>query len=213
MASYNPQVFLTANIDAAKSIILTNEGQVSTEQRWESETPYLCEVLLSKCAISNQAQILDFGCGIGRMSRALLERTDSSLWGADFSPTMRKQALDYVDSERFTTLSPQALDAATRNGMRFDLALSVWVLQHCPNLDAEIKRLFLSLRTGGVLFVVDMNHRAIPTHDAGWLDDGKSVKQSLLTHFALLEEMRFAAPHSPTNLQQIAWIGLFQKKE
>lgn len=213
MTTYNPQVFETSNIDAAKSIILTNEGQVSTEQRWASETPYLCEVLLSKCTISNQAQILDFGCGIGRMSLALLERTDSSLWGADFSSTMRQQALAYVSSDRFTALSPQALDAAVRVGMRFDLAMSVWVLQHCPDLEAEIKRLFLSLKSGGVLFVVDMAHRAIPTHDAGWMDDGLNVKHSLSPYFTLLEEMRYAAPNSPTNLQQIAWIGLFQKKE
>jgi 2-polyprenyl-3-methyl-5-hydroxy-6-metoxy-1,4-benzoquinol methylase len=147
------------------------------------------------------------------MSRELLARTDSSLWGVDISPTMRQQALSYVGSERFTALSPAALDAAVGVGMRFDLALSVWVLQHCPDLQAEARRLSQSLRSGGVLFVVDMQHRAIPTHDAGWLDDGLNVRQTLLQHFQLLNEAAFAAPHSPSNLQKSAWMGLFQKKE
>jgi cyclopropane fatty-acyl-phospholipid synthase-like methyltransferase len=212
MATYHPEIFNYANIDDAKSIILTDEGSVATEQRWQTETPYLREQLLSWCNISNHAQILDFGCGIGRMSRELIEHTDSSLWGVDISPTMRQHALNYVDSERFTALSPSALDAAVSVGMRFDLAMSVWVLQHCPDLPKEILRLAQALRPGGVLFVVDMHHRAIPTHDEGWINDGVSVHQALLKQFELVKTSAFAAPQSPSGLQNSAWIGLFQKR-
>jgi hypothetical protein len=57
-----------------------------------------------------------------------------------------------------------------------------------------------------------MNHRAIPTLEAGWVDDGMNVKQTLLQHFQLVREAAFNAPHSPANLQHAAWMGLFQKR-
>jgi 2-polyprenyl-3-methyl-5-hydroxy-6-metoxy-1,4-benzoquinol methylase len=212
MATYHPEIFNYANIDEAKSIILTDEGSVATEQRWQTETPYLREQLLSWCKLSNHAQILDFGCGIGRMSRELIEYTDSSLWGVDISPTMRQHALPYVNSDRFTALSPSALDAAVGAGMRFDLAISVWVLQHCPDLQTEVLRIAQALRPGGALFVVDMHHRAIPTRDEGWINDGANVQQALLQSFELVDTKAFAAPQSPSGLQNSAWIGLFQKR-
>jgi 2-polyprenyl-3-methyl-5-hydroxy-6-metoxy-1,4-benzoquinol methylase len=213
MHTYKPQVFEQADIEAAKAIILTNEGSVSTELRWQTETPYLCDKLLSWCGVGEQARVLDFGCGIGRMSRALLERTPATLWGADISATMRAQALSYVQSERFTALSPAALDAACAAGMHFDMALSVWVLQHCPDLDAEVQRLHAALRPGGLLFVVDMEHRAIPTHEAGWVQDAYHVEQALRQRFKLLYREAFAAPNAPANLRDTAWIGLFQQHE
>jgi hypothetical protein len=61
MPTYNPTVFEQADVESAKAIILTNEGSVSTEQRWLTETPYLCDRLLSWCGVGEQARILDFG--------------------------------------------------------------------------------------------------------------------------------------------------------
>jgi SAM-dependent methyltransferase len=147
------------------------------------------------------------------MSRALIERTPATLWGVDLSATMRAQAMAYVQSERFTALSPTALDAATSSGMRCDLALSVWVLQHCPDLDVEIQRIQAALRPGGLLFVVDMQHRAIPTYETGWAQDDKNVEQALSSRFKLLHREPYSAPIAPANLLETAWIGLYQTHE
>ncbi|NJS36247.1 MAG: hypothetical protein HC765_07140 [Brachymonas sp.] len=89
--------------------------------------------------------------------------------------------------------------------------MSVWVLQHCPDLDAEIERLYAALKPGGALFVVDMQHRAIPTVADGWVDDGMRVEPALRKRFKCLQMIPFAAPKAPSNLLNSAWIGLFQK--
>lgn len=211
MPTYNPNVFEMQDLDTAKSIILTTENEVSTEQRWQTETPYLLAQLQQWCEIVGSAQVLDFGCGIGRMSKALIEATSAHVWGMDASQAMRQHAAGHVASSRFAALSPQMLDAAIVAGQRLDLALSVWVLQHCPDLNAEINRLYAALKPGGLLFVVDMQHRAIPTVADGWVDDGLRVEPALNERFNCLQRIPFAAPNAPNNLLQSAWIALFQK--
>ncbi len=211
MATYNPKVFELSDIQAAKSIILTTEEQVSTDLRWDTETPYLLAQLQQWCDIRGAATVLDFGCGIGRMAKALLEQTSASVWGVDASQAMRQHAMSHVASERFTAFSPLMLDAATLAGQQLDLALSVWVLQHCPELQTEIDRLHAALKPGGLLFVVDMQHRAIPTLSDGWVHDGLHVESALLTRFDCVQKIPFASPHAPANLLNSAWIGLFQK--
>jgi 2-polyprenyl-3-methyl-5-hydroxy-6-metoxy-1,4-benzoquinol methylase len=211
MPTYNPEVFELQDLETAKSIILTDEAQVSTEQRWQTETPYLLTQLQQWCEVVGSAQVLDFGCGIGRMSKALIENTSAHVWGVDASQAMRQHAMSHVASPRFAALGPHMLDAATQAGQRLDLALSVWVLQHCPDLNAEINRLYAALKPGGLLFVVDMQHRAIPTLADGWVDDGLRVEPALNERFNCLCRTPFAAPHAPNNLLQSAWIALFQK--
>jgi len=211
MATYNPDVFELTDLESAKSIILTDEAQVSTQERWVTETPYLLAQLQQWCQIEGAAQVLDFGCGIGRMSKALIDATSACIWGIDVSQAMRAHAVSHVNNARFAALSPQMLDAATQAGQRWNLALSVWVLQHCPDLNADIERLFAALKPGGVLFVVDMQHRAIPTVADGWVDDGLRVEPALRKRFNCLQMIPFTAPKAPANLLGSAWIGLFQK--
>jgi SAM-dependent methyltransferase len=215
MPIYNPQVFLHDNAESARDIILTHEGGQTPQERWEKETPVLLDWLLTRCALEASPQVLDFGCGIGRISHALLQRSQAQLWGVDISPSMRKQALDYVKepelSDRFSTMSPQALDMAVANGMRFDLGLSVWVLQHCPDLMAEVERLHNALKPGGAMFVVDMDHRAIPTHDAGWIDDQQRVETVLRERFHCVAYERLTHSDIAPGLNSSAWLGLFQK--
>ncbi|NJS36246.1 MAG: class I SAM-dependent methyltransferase [Brachymonas sp.] len=116
MATYNPDVFELHDLEHAKSIILTDEAQVSTHERWISETPYLLAQLQQWCQIEGAAQVLDFGCGIGRVSKALIEQSSAFAWGVDGSQAMRAHAVSHVNSARFAALSPQLLDAATLAG-------------------------------------------------------------------------------------------------
>ncbi|MFM7330209.1 MAG: class I SAM-dependent methyltransferase, partial [Brachymonas sp.] len=207
MATYNPDVFELSDLASARSIILTDEAQVSTDERWNTETPYLLAQLQQWCQFEGSAQVVDFGCGIGRMSKALIEATDACVWGVDASQAMRTHAVSHVASPHFAALSPLMLDSATQMGHRWNMALSVWVLQHCPDLKTEIERLFAALKPGGVLFVVDMQHRAIPTVSDGWVNDGLNVESALREKFTCLRMIPFAAPHAPANLLNNAWIG------
>lgn len=206
---YTPEIFNQQTLEGARNIILTAESGKSADERWGLETAWLAGIL--KQALPTQNYLtLDFGCGVGRMSKALIE-AGHYVQGLDISQEMRVHAMQAGLGDQFSAISPAMLDKSTSSGLRFDLALSVWVLQHCPNLEIEVSRIYNALRPGGVLFVVDMNHRAIPTNQ-GWVADGKNVFDVISTCFELIQKLPFNFPGAPEDLQKSAWLGFFRKK-
>jgi hypothetical protein len=61
------------NLAEAMSIILTPEGS-TTADRWETETPYLADLIGQQCALRPDSLVLDYGCGIGRLAHELISR-------------------------------------------------------------------------------------------------------------------------------------------
>src|SRR5262249_9213972 len=152
--TYNPEIFSVRNVGEAKAIILTAETS-TTEVRWEQETPLLCGLIEARTNISPETVVLDYGCGIGRIAKALIERHGCSVVGVDISPSMRALSVEYVGSDRFFACAPEMLGLLTGAGLRFDLAISVWVLQHCLMPADDIGLVRDGLRPGGRLFVVN----------------------------------------------------------
>jgi SAM-dependent methyltransferase len=189
-ATYRPEIFDVADITQAKRIILTPEGQQSTEERWRKETPYLLDLIVGNTAINKASIVLDYGCGIGRMSKAMIERFGCRVLGVDISPSMRALAAAYVSDDRFLTCAPSALDwaiAAGRYEGHFDLAISVWVLQHCNEVEKDVVNIECALKDNGELFLVNDYNRLVPT-DKGWLSDGKNLPSLLISKFDRINE-------------------------
>lgn len=95
---------------------------------------------------------LDFGCGLGRLTRALA-RHFGQVWGVDISTRMVEQARElHGDVPNCTfqvTEGPLTFPDA-----RFDLIYSVLVLQHQPTraaIGAMVADLVRTLRPGGLL--------------------------------------------------------------
>src|SRR5678816_852457 len=174
-ATYSPAVFDVGTIEQAKQIILTPQAGLSTDQRWKSETPYLLDLIDKSCSVTEQSIVLDYGCGIGRMSRALIDKYNCRVVGADISPSMRALAAAYVSSDKFFVCAPSALDWSRIN---FDLALAVWVLQHCFDVGADVSRIRSRMTPKGQLFVVNDKRRIVPSN-RGWVNDGKDVHSIL----------------------------------
>jgi SAM-dependent methyltransferase len=196
MALYYPEIFNVADIEAAKDVILTNEGPgADTDTRWSVETPYVMSLIAGALAPNAGTLVLDYGCGIGRMAKAMIDTTGCSVIGVDISASMRSLANDYVASERFTALSPQQFDRLTASGLRVDAAISIWVLQHCFAPANDIARIHRGLVPGGGCFILNMPKRAVParlTETAGnrfdWLSDGIDVKVLLREAFLVEAE-------------------------
>lgn len=95
---------------------------------------------------------LDFGCGVGRLTRALaplFERVD----GVDVSPTMIERARGFTTDPRVQYHVGASPDLGTFPDGSFDLVLSILVLQHIPppfneTYVAEFTRV---VRPGGIL--------------------------------------------------------------
>jgi cyclopropane fatty-acyl-phospholipid synthase-like methyltransferase len=185
--TYNPDVFRVRSEREAREIILTTEGGLGTDVRWARETPHLTDLFASNLNVSPGQVVVDFGCGVGRMSRALIERLGCRVLGVDISVDMRAFAPGYVNSEDFSVVSAAMFKAMVDGGFRADAAISVWVIQHCLEPAKEIDLLKTSLKAGGRLGIVNNNRRAVPTKEKAWASDGIDVRGLLRERFPEIE--------------------------
>jgi len=185
--TYLPQVFDVLNMQSAREVILTHEGAGSAEERWQTETPYVADLIEKSLALTSETILIDYGCGIGRLAKELIARHGCRVIGVDISINMRALAVDYVRSDRFLPCSPEMLDALVERGFTADAAFSVWVLQHCFKPADDVERIHRSLAPGADLFIVNNFARAVPTNE-GWVNDGIDIKALLTGRFSLTDE-------------------------
>ncbi|MDB5477334.1 MAG: hypothetical protein JWP49_2845 [Phenylobacterium sp.] len=149
--------------------------------------------------------VVDLGCGIGRLSKALIERSGCLVLGIDLSQDMRGFAPAYVGSPNFSVVSPEVFARMVDGGLRADAAISVWVLQHCLDPAADIDRLARGLAPGGRLLAVNNVNRAVPTVEKRWGDDGIDVRTALAARLDPCQEGGL----DPAGVGQLLSIGAF----
>lgn len=169
--NYNPKIFDASTMQEAMRIVLSSDYEVTTEQRWLKETPYLID-LMESLKLNHNSVVLDYGCGVGRLSRALIDRYLCRVVGVDISASMRALASSYVNSPRFLACHPKMLKTL---GLKFDAAIGVWVFQHCLDPSDDIATIRKNLKDAAKLFVVNERTRFVPTTTALWVDDGVDV--------------------------------------
>jgi SAM-dependent methyltransferase len=185
--SYSPAIFHANDLETAKTIILNPMPDMTTDERWEVETQNLVEELGRVMKLGTESLILDYGCGIGRVANALIERYGCSVVGVDISAEMRRFAVDYVKSDRFLACEPAALDPMIAEGFRATGAYACWVLQHCHAPEEDIERIESALAPGALFFVLNSDHRWVPTN-RGWAVDGISVEELLVARFEAISK-------------------------
>jgi SAM-dependent methyltransferase len=208
--TYNPEIFDVGNIEAARRIILTGEGS-TTDERWESETPYLADAIQNSLKITADTILIDYGCGIGRMAKELIQRHGCRVIGVDTSNNMRILAPNYVQSSRFLACSPEMLDMLVARNFVADAAISIWVLQHCLRPTEDIDRIHRSLAPGGGLFVLNNLYRAVPTRERHWVNDGLDIKSLLCNRFSMVMEGKPTEDKTPRDLRDIIFWANFLK--
>lgn len=197
-AVFRPEAFEVANIEQAKSVIVTPERGTTTEERWQKETPYLVGDIAQRPPIGPETTVLDYGCGIGRIAKELIARCGCRVVGVDASKTMRDLAPGYVLSERFIVWSPEVFEKMLDRGFRVDCAISLWVIQHVLDPRQVIGLIHAAVRPGGMFYALNQQGRCVPT-DLGWVNDGFDVWSALASTFA--EEARHFLPESVTTAE------------
>ena len=208
--TYNPSVFHVNDIPQAMSIIMTPEGS-TTADRWEKETPYMADLIAEQFAITEHSLLLDYGCGIGRMSHELIKRHNCRIVGIDISPSMRALSIIYTRTNRFMSCSQEMLDGLVARGMRFDAALSIWVLQHCATPAEDVARIKSAIKPGGDLFVANGNLRSVPTAEQGWVNDGLDVKAMLAGEFETVRLGGFAREQTTDIIAEGTFWGAYRR--
>jgi SAM-dependent methyltransferase len=116
---------------------------VATRQRdWDAEEFFasgeydlerICE--RSGVALGPGRTVLEIGCGVGRLMRAVLAR-GAEAWGIDISPEMVERARQNLEGHgSFHLMVQPAHDLSALPPDRFDLVYSFVVLQHLPHVD------------------------------------------------------------------------------
>lgn len=208
-ARYRPDVFEVETIDQAKRIILTAED-TTTDERWRVETPYLADAIGEFLDPGKDSVVIDYGCGIGRLSKELIQRHECTVLGVDISLSMRQLAPAYVGDARFAVAPRTAFKALIDKGMRADAAIAIWSLQHCVKPADDIALIRYALKPGGLLFVCNTFHSAVPT-DAGWADLGGDVRGLLCERFEELAHDPLSAEHTTDFIAGIGYLGKYRK--
>jgi SAM-dependent methyltransferase len=203
-AVYTPEFFDVGSISEAKNVILGPEENATVEQRWQRETPYLVDLIRQHLSITDESVLLDYGCGVGRLSRELIQQTGCRAIGVDQSVNMRALSANYVNSPNF-----YSCDASMLLPGSVDFALSVWVLQHCVEPYKNIEHIHTAMRPGGVLFVIE-DKRLIPTNK-GWITDEKDNFAFLREKFVQVDTIRLSNEKVGKDLAPRSRCGIFRK--
>lgn len=201
--TYNPAIFDVADLDSARRIILTAGPDLGTEERWERETPYLADLAADRLKLTPDKLLLDYGCGVGRLARAIIEKTGCQVIGVDISAVMRGMAPTYVSDPRFSVVSRNVFDGMVRRGLRVDAALAVWVLQHCRTPATDVGLILRSMTVSAQLLVVNALNRAVPVVEKTWAADGINIQELLDSKAVTLArgvlDAESVGPHSAAN--------------
>ena len=167
---YSPKVFDVETVEDARSSILQAESPDRVARRWEIETRWCGGVIRPALALGPDSRVLDFGCGLGRLSKWLIDNVGCRAVGVDISPSMREMAVEYVGSPRFSVASYEAFRADPGLGEAFDGAFACYVLQHVERPDQDLPAIAAGLRPGGRFFLANSQTRWVPTTH-GWAQD------------------------------------------
>jgi len=204
---YDPSCFNVASVAHAKAIILTPD-ESTTDERWAQETPYLGALIEEHLGVRPRHRVLDYGCGIGRLSKELIERCGCSVVGVDTSLNMRALAPTYVRDDRFLSCPPAMLSSVAD----FHFAVSVWVLQHVLEVEAALDEIRRHLHPEGRLFVVNTNNRYVPVAGGNWADDGKDVRDLLGARFNEIAYGRLDPAQTSRIMSHEAFWGVYQRR-
>ena len=146
--------------------------------------------------------LLDLGCGIGRLSAALAPRSRSVL-GLDVSAGMVAEARRRHPALRFQQTSGQDLNGLAP--LSLDLVLAVdsfpYIVQNGPaTVERHLRGAALALRPGGALVILNLSYRDDAAQDLAdaqaWCSDGFTLEIAGSRPFRLWDGTAFVLRRS-----------------
>ena len=190
--SYLKEIFYPSDMQSAMDICITPDAQ--KPNKFNEETDFLIKFLNSKGMLHKRPKVLDFGCGVGRISKDLVD-LGCEVVGMDFSIPMLMAAINYVDNKNFTPL----INTATlpfEIKPEFDLVICSFVLQHTEDPIKEIKFLKSVMKDDATLVLVNEPYRLVPMgmdkdRFVEWKDDKVDIDQEVSNEFFLVDRFDY----------------------
>lgn len=189
--SYIKECFDVTTFNQAKHVVLSNDP--NNPNKFEQETNFLVDTIEQQefISLNENSVVLDFGCGMGRVSKEIIRRFNSKVIGLDISPSMLRFAKLYTGTvDKFEATH----EYNTPNSI--DLALSILALQHAENAQKELDNIIDTLKDNGIFVLLNEHGRWIPTgvDNNGfieWSDDGFDVIGYANSKLKLLNRVQY----------------------
>jgi ubiquinone/menaquinone biosynthesis C-methylase UbiE len=208
--TYNPEFFNPVDIEDAKRIVL-GYGIAETESKWNVETEWNLRLFNQKQFLNENSIVLDWGVGIGRLSKAIIEKFNCQVAGVDINENMVMYSRKHVNSNKFTSMT--VTEFIETNTTKFTNAIAVWALQHSIDVVSDLSLIKDNLLPSGKLFVFEERNPCIPTtnYATPWFILNKSNFTTIDKTFTIVEHGIFPAYFNiPENNN--AWWGFFNNK-
>jgi 2-polyprenyl-3-methyl-5-hydroxy-6-metoxy-1,4-benzoquinol methylase len=189
---YIKETFDVTTITQAMNVVLSFEAD--KPEKFCKETEFLVDIIANENIITNESIVLDFGCGMGRVSKNIVNKFDCSVLGYDISESMKTFATLYVSNPRKFKIISQLPDNNS-----IDVCLAVFVLQHVENPKQEIENLVNTLKPNGYLVLVNEDNRFVPSDvdEKGyviWNNDNFNVFTEIEKHLTKVKETPYINP-------------------
>ena len=160
IVKYNFNFFNPTCMDDAKKIILTDND---VPDQWETETKWTMKFFHEINLFNQDSTVLDWGCGIGRLAKPIIEEFNCKVVGVDFQPNMLKYAMEYVNHPNFTAIDNKEFSQLPDD--YFTEGIAIWALQHSVDTKAIIKNIRRKLKFNGKFCVFDADKKSWPVTD------------------------------------------------
>lgn len=164
--------FESSDFERLRRTVLSVPPGVDYDEYWERSGRETARLIIRVLGLDAASRVLDFGCGVGRVAKALIAGAGCTVAGVDISRSMRAFAEVYVASPLFSTLAAEDFRAGAATG--FTAACCTLVLQHCQDPEAELRAIRAACVPGARLLVINASRRFVPS-PVGWRDDGIDV--------------------------------------
>jgi ubiquinone/menaquinone biosynthesis C-methylase UbiE len=179
---YNPNLFTPLDLNHAKDIVITPDPV--DPNKFENFTNEAIKIITNANIINETSCVVDFGCGMGRMSKAIVDTFNCEVIGVDLNLPMLKLATMYVNNpNKFVTCNSIDKDDS------IDVCLAMFVIQHVLDPKLEIKKIADILKPNGYFILLnETNLRLVPGGQAEdksivWFTDGFDIYPEIEKYF------------------------------
>jgi ubiquinone/menaquinone biosynthesis C-methylase UbiE len=187
---YNPNLFTPLNLNHAKDIVITPDP--NDPLKFEKFTEEAIRIISDENIINETSYVVDFGCGMGRMSKAIIDKFNCEVVGVDINLSMLKLATMYVaNHNKFVTCNK------VEQHNTIDVCLSMFVLQHVLEPKKEIEAIADIVKPNGYFVLLNEPElRLVPGGQAEdtsivWYTDGFDIYSEVEKYFNKVKSVPF----------------------
>ena len=160
--NYNPNFFMPGSFEDAKRIVL-GHGIVETPSKWAVETLWIENMLRQRNFVNEDSVVLDWGVGVGRISKMLIDKFGCQVVGVDINNKLLDYAISHVASDKFTGMLVEDLPKLNK---KFTQVIAIWALQHSVFISKDLDSINNVLDKNADIFIFETIQPTVPIHNS-----------------------------------------------